>query len=374
MRPTHLALLAALVPALAFATDVSDELNVTGTQATPTNPQTGSVSDRIAANFDLSDTWVLNADITLTHQAATPASTAAIFPDSGGTVFDLGLGAEWDATDTWTFTANADLSPSSTTSSNTQLTLDTPTLTSASADAQLRTVASSSGLMLGASWTSAGQSNFESAVDLTLGGNRFKSNQRITAIESRTGQPISAGGVYTYCKRIAASTSTDLRTRYAKALCQQILPTLDPKGKDATLGQLTVGATYTATLYQDTDVGLGLTYFGYSEDPTQVGFFTLATSGRHHVEMGDGVPVAPLRWSMRPEVVHRFGDLTADLWYEHGQYVSGQGRSEMIGLKLAYRFSKTYRAWLSGSGQNDVDGQDNSTRSGSFAAGLRVTF
>src|SRR5439155_173535 len=67
-------------------------------------------------------------------------------------------------------------------------------------------------------------------------------------------------------------------------------------------------ANVSATLFTDTDVTLSGDYYVYQQNPAQVGFFTLVAAGR-----GAGVPIAPLRYEVRPEVVHRFGDLSARL-------------------------------------------------------------
>ena len=121
-----------------------------------------------------------------------------------------------------------------------------------------------------------------------------------------------------------------------------------------TLDSERLSANVTATLFTDTDVTLSGDYYLYEQDPTQVAFFTLVAAGR-----GAGVPIAPLRYEVRPEVVHRFGDLSARLWFEAGEYVTGTGQSTAgVGLKLQYKFTKTFRSWVILSGQRDVDPGD----------------
>ena len=360
--------IALLVPGLALASSVSDELTVDSTKATQENPQTGSVSDRLSGDFDVGDTWAVHADLTLTHEGATPPSLGSPFPDTGGNVVAIGLGAEWDATDHWSFDLDVNLSPSSDTTSNTGIDFESATGVTTSADANLRTTASSSGLDVAASWGTNGDSDYETAIDLNVGGNRFSSTQKVTAIETRNG-PVSSTTLTNYCNRVLSSTTS---TRAARALCSQLLPTL--KGEPSQLGQGVVGLGVTETFFLDTDATLSGTYDFYSQDPTTVGFFTLATAGRRTASLGEGVQIAPLRWTLRPDVMHRFGKLTGELWYEHGQYVAGQGHSERVGLKFFYKFNKTYKAWLSGTGQADVDGSGTSTHSTTFGAGLRVYF
>ena len=131
-----------------------------------------------------------------------------------------------------------------------------------------------------------------------------------------------------------------------------------------------VSASVTAIVEQDTDLTLSGDYYHYEEDPTQVGFFSVATAGRTLVTGGNGVPIAPLRYLLRPEVVHRFGDFSAKLWVTTGRYVTGAGDSTSgIGLKLQYKFTRKFRMWATVGGQRDTDEAGNETRSGSFAMG-----
>jgi hypothetical protein len=132
-----------------------------------------------------------------------------------------------------------------------------------------------------------------------------------------------------------------------------------------TLDSERLSANVSATLFTDTDVTLSGDYYVYQQNPSQVGFFTLVAAGR-----GAGVPIAPLRYEVRPEVAHRFGDLSARLWVQAGEYLPGTGQSTAgAGLKLQYKFTKAFRSWVTLSGQRDVDQSDQITRSGSVAAG-----
>jgi hypothetical protein len=360
--------LAFLVPSLALAHSVSEELTVNGTRATEQNPQTGSASNRISGNFELNDTWAMHADLTLTHVTATPPANGGVFPDTGGNVLDVGLGLEWDATEHWNFALDVNLSPSSETTNNTSIDYEGPLGGTTSADANLKTTASSSGLNVSGSWSTLGDSNYETMIDFNVGGNRFSSTQKVTAVETKSGT-VSANALQTYCNRVLSSTTS---TRAARALCTQLLPTL--KGQPAQLGQGLVGIGLTETIYQDTDVSLSGTYDFYSQDPSTVGYFTLATAGRRTASMGEGVQIAPLRWSVRPDVNHRWGALSTELWFEHGKYVGDEGRSELVGVKLTYRFNKTYKAWITGTGQKDLDSSGHFNNSGTIGAGLKVYF
>ncbi|MGZ6123811.1 MAG: hypothetical protein ACXWLR_02570, partial [Myxococcales bacterium] len=96
-----------------------------------------------------------------------------------------------------------------------------------------------------------------------------------------------------------------------------------------------------------------------------IGYFGVASLGQ-----GAGLPIAPLRYLVRPEVLHRFGDFSAKLWLQTGEYVAGTGQSTAaVGLKLQYRFSKAFRAWVTASGQRDVDAADSVSRFGTISTG-----
>ena len=127
-------------------------------------------------------------------------------------------------------------------------------------------------------------------------------------------------------------------------------------------------AAATATLSVDTDLTLGADYYAYLDDPTQVGIWSVGAAGL--MTIGGGVPVAPVRYLVRPEVAHRFGDFSARLWVQGGHYVeSAGGVTGGAGLKLQYKFGKTFRMWLTFSGQTDTADDGTSSRSGTVALG-----
>jgi hypothetical protein len=127
----------------------------------------------------------------------------------------------------------------------------------------------------------------------------------------------------------------------------------------------------TATIERDTDLTLRFDWYHYEQDPAEIGFFSLVEAGH----AGLGVPIAPLQYLVRPEVQHRFGDLSLRLWLQAGRYEPGTGNGTAgAGLRGQYRFNKAFRIWLTASGQRDVDEGGNSTRSGGLALGAGYRF
>jgi hypothetical protein len=133
--------------------------------------------------------------------------------------------------------------------------------------------------------------------------------------------------------------------------------------------EFSAGAT--AVVWTDTDLTVAADVYVYPQDPTQAAYASLIFNGRG----GAGVPVAPLQFMIRPDVVHRFGDFSAKLWVQAGQYVKGAGQSTAgAGLKLQYKFTKAFKLWATVLGSRDVDDQNRETNSGSFSLGVGYRF
>src|SRR5918912_3065337 len=95
------ALLAAalLVAGGARASSVRDEVTVGGAQSTPQNPRAGNFSNLFGASVDVGDDWTVSGTAQVTLEQPTPAPAGSGFSDSGGTVTDFSLAADWDATE-----------------------------------------------------------------------------------------------------------------------------------------------------------------------------------------------------------------------------------------------------------------------------------
>jgi hypothetical protein len=131
-------------------------------------------------------------------------------------------------------------------------------------------------------------------------------------------------------------------------------------------------ASFTETLFEDSDLGMSASYYLYSRDPTQSGVYGPAVLGRFAVD--DGIPIEPLQYSLRPDIVHRFGPLRASAYGQLGHYLGGEGWSWIGGLKLRYRFSDMVSAWLSGNLQHDDYASGDDLRIVWVNAGARLVF
>jgi len=349
----RLALGAALLAAPAVrASSVTDEISVSGTQSTPQNPRAGSLSDLVTASVDVGESWTANASARITFESPTPAPSGASFPDRGGTVTDFSGGADWDATDNWTFGLTVDLSPQGTIGSDARLSVQgRPT------DVLLEATTSIASLELLAGYDTASSSDVEWLFTGAVSLSRIATNQRVAAAR--------------YADDGSSASLSDLRARCVplRSGCRTLVPAID--GFSGVLRSARLSAGALATVLSDTDVGVNLDYYAYLDDPADAGVFTIATAGR----FGAGAPIAPLRFLLRPEVTHRFGAFSVKGWAQVGRYVAeaGQGTAA-LGAKAQYRFSRSFRMWVSASGQRDEDPSGAVSRTGVLALGAGYRF
>lgn len=350
------ALALVLAASAARASSISNEVGVNSTQATDSNPRSGSLSDTLSGSIDLAEQWTLNLGGTFTLEGRTPAAERGAFGSSGSAVSLFNAGVDWDATDHVTIGLSGKFSPTSTQYAGTQITL----LSGAVANTLVESQSSERGATLEFSYDTAGESALEWAASGSVSVNSLDVHQRVTLVRT-------SGGVAT------AQQIRDACAARPKDCPRALLATLTDT--PSTLNSQRLSAAVTATAWRNTDLTLGGDYYLYSEDPTQVGYFSVATSGRTAVLGGTGVPIAPLHWVLRPEVTHRFGDFSARLWFLGGRYAPGAGQGTAgSGLRLQYKFTRSFRMWATASGQRDTDQAGNAVNSGAFALGAGYRF
>ncbi len=343
----------ALAVSAARASSVSNEVSSNSTQATDTNPRAGNLADSLNASFDLSDNWALNAGATLTVEGQTPALQRGAFGSSGSAVTSFSLGLDWQPADAWSTGISIDFSPESTQLTGTQVQVNTA---GTPADALLQSKSSSFEAGLDVSYDTSGDSSLEWSFGGGLSTTHLSTDQQITRVRVKSGGAATPQQIRDYC------TGHKCSPALLAALRAQTGVTLDSQK---------LNAAVTAILAKDTDLTLSGDYYIYDQDPTQVGYYSVARVGR----VGNGLNIAPVQFTLRPEVAHRFGDFSAKVWVQAGKYVSGGGQSTSgLGLRLQYKFSKAFKLWATASGQHDVDQQSNATNSGSVALGAGYRF
>jgi hypothetical protein len=327
----------------ARANSISEEVLFNSAQTTQSNPRAKLLTNALNGFFELTEDVGVGLGANVTFEGPTPGQ----FGGSGGVVTLFTLSSDWAVTDNLTLGAGANLSPASTQYAGTVIGLRSGG-TDTFADAQLRSQSSQAGGGFSLAWDTLGKSDLEWSFDASIDFSHYDVDQEISQVQT-------------------SLTPTQVRTQ-AAAFC-----TAHPRRPECARGlQGAVALDFErfsgavlATIFTDTDVSLSADWYLYNEDPAAIGFFGVASQGR-----GPGLPIAPLQYLLRPEGMHRFGEFSARLFLEGGEYVSGTGGTTFgAGVRLQYRFTKAWRAWLTLSGHRDVDVNDNTIPSGTVSAG-----
>jgi hypothetical protein len=361
MRRCVSALALCLVASAARGNSLTDEIGVGMTSTTPQNPRSGNLTNNLGASFDLSEHLVLQTGLSLMLSNATQRPQGSPFPTSSTLIASFSGGLDFEASDNVTLSLGLDFSPSSTQVSPSQITFrDNATGGQVIANDQLRTVSSNSAIDVSASYDSSGDSNLEWGLSTGLTANHYDTDQRIVRLQTDSGK------VYTTQQVLASCQASG---RCSEALLSAL------RAQPGSLDSLKFSLGGLLTVYRDTDLSMSVDYYGYKQDPTTAGYFSVGAAGRTSVSGGSGIPIAPLHFLLRPEIAHRFGDFSAKVWVTAGHYVDQTGQTTRgIGTKLQYKFTKTFRLWASAGLQRDIDETGLATNSTSLALGAGYRF
>lgn len=356
-------LLGLLLSAPALAHDVSLDLSAGSARATNDSPRSGFLGLGLGGSYELSDELSLSLGASLTRDLPTPPPPGSSTPREPPTnIVLLSGGADWLVGESWALSGLFTFSPRVNQVVDSTLTLDTRLGTS-ELDVKLDTSNSSLGLILAGGYTTAGDSNLESSVDVSVSTTRYVTTQRLRQINR--GDP-DIERLNAACQLNPGLQICRLRDPQQAALAEL----------RAALTELRLSAGYTATLFSNTDVGLEGSWFLYDSDPTQVGYFSLVSFGRTgpSASVGDGIAVSPLLFTVRPQVTHRMGAFTLRAWFQHGRYVGDLGVSNLLGLRLTYRLSRELRVTLLGNAQRNADQGETDPPLLSLTTGLLYRF
>ena len=357
MRMRSIFAVALLTAAAARASNVKNEVVVNSTQATDTNPRSGSVGDSLSLSIDLSDAVSFDLGAMLTSQSNSPSELPNQTGDAA--VALLSGGVDWEITENWALSPHGEWSPTNTNFA------DAPVqLLAGAGTAHIRSVSSEIAAGLDVSFDSSGDSDLEWSIGGGLTFTHWNIDQSVPRVTNAAGKVVTAA-------QVRSEVSTFCSNHPALKNCgKRVLKELAAAPFDLDSEQLSLSAT--AIVSHDTDLTLSADYYNYDQDPSQTGYASLIFSGRG----GAGVPVAPLRFTVRPEVVHRFGAFSASLFLQAGKYVPGTGgdTTASIGTKLQYKFSKAFRMSMRIIAQRDVDDTDQATKSGTIALGGQYRF
>jgi hypothetical protein len=331
---------------------VSDEFSFNGAAQTPHNPRMGALTDTLAGSLQFDEQWALELALGLTATQGNAGVKGEEFGSSGGLVMNIAPAVDFDPSHNFALTLAGFFSPRATLHTDSDVTVTGPKGNSVDTDVQLSSSTSTWGLSLMGGYDTDGETNFETSATLNAGLTHFSTEQRIEQIRAASGLPVRSDAIITYCQ-----THT----------CSQQLVNVLKNPSVTNLYEVSLNGSVTETFFQDTDVGLGFTWNLYSADPTEVGFFSLASIGRGSVSYGGGVPLAPVSWTVRPEVAQRIGDFTIRIWYQHSKYVGDEGHADLIGLRLQYKLTRNWRLTLTVSGQQDRDAENLPANSGTVS-------
>jgi hypothetical protein len=297
----------------AHADAVVEELSAGASLSASTTPSVSWIADRVAGVWEISPRWQVRVDLGATR------AMAPTDEDEASTVFTTSASAEFAPDAHWTFSLLAGWSPASTTRSSATVLDDTLPGGWGEADAQLTARSAMMSVAASADYDTGGTSDHETSASITLGANHFQSIQAITSITDPDGEMLTLPEVGDHCDLHECSRALEAALR--------------PKGM--LLTQLAISAGVMHTIEGDGDLGLGATCYLYDKDPTQVGYFSLATLGRGN--LGNGSGVAPLRYAVSPSIGNRWGSLSGTLGVTYGIYIQDLGYDLTTSLRVQYK-------------------------------------
>lgn len=325
---TRAVLCLVLLASAARAHDLGVDVNAAFTQPSEFNPRTGAVGFGVTGAWDLSSAWAVFGLATYTRDLATRTATTA---SSGSNIFRFSLGVQWLPHPQWMLMLAANGSPPSTQVNATTREVQEPlTGMRRLVDVVIDSRADNLGGQLLVAWMSDGAGPLQSTLDVGGAVTRFDIFQQLRL-------PNTAG----------ASLLRANCERGGGEFCQLV------SGVSTPLWQARLSAGYTATLRSQTDLGVDASVFVYDRDPAEVGYFSVVNVGRE--ELGAGVPVSPLRLTVRPVFTHRFERFTLRVSYQWGLFASDLGVMHVVGGKLTWKVTPAWRLSLSLTGQADVD-------------------
>ncbi|MFT3840410.1 MAG: hypothetical protein QM723_25705 [Myxococcaceae bacterium] len=351
------AMLMCLWALAASASDVGAELTAGGTRATVNNPRSGYAGALLNGAWDINDTFGLNGAVGFTHDNGTMKGDVDA---KGSNIWLFQLAADALLSDHFLLSAGLTASPASTGQSATTITADIPRLgRTETVPALISTTSSSLGGILMLAFGTHGDGKWEHSLNASTQLMRFGVAEKLTP--DLSGLPLKDRVT---AKEVEGFCANHLELPGCRVLTQP---------QNASLLQARLQLAYIATLFGDNDVGLDFSYYLYDHDPTETGFFSVATFGR--ISLGDTPnAIAPIQWTLKPSYVHRFGKVTLKLWVQYGQYVPGQGYDTAAGAKLEWKITRHWKVYVLGQGQRDVDASGNGLGSGSGVLGATWTF
>lgn len=309
----------------ARADELSAELTASSASASPSDPRAGGAGLEVSGELDLSQTWIGRASAGLTR-----VMNQGREGTEGAWVSAFSLGADWLAGERWFVGGEAFFSPPTAQSFATDVLYTGPRGGELVAEGSLEDRTATLGAALYGAWFRGGDGWLEPSLDVALSTTRFTSRQRLTSVIGREGQSIEPEEVRRFCERAPLRCPTGLLAA--------------TEGQEAALQQTAIHLGATATILEDTDVGVGGSYYLYSDDPGEVGFFTVGAQARGgEASFGGGIPIAALAWTAKLSVAQRLGEGRLALGVNAGPLQGSDGRIVEARISGSYRLTRALR-------------------------------
>jgi hypothetical protein len=294
-------------------------------------PRAGGVAVGLSGSIDVSEAVSVWLAGQLLHQLATTSSASGMSATSSSSnVMLFSLGSLWLPHEHWSFLFSLQGSPPA--RQTTATTVQVERLPGGSAAVVMQSDSLSLGGSAIGSWLSGGLSRWEHLLDALVSVNYFGVFQQIDLTRTTLGETID-----NLCQMFPRQRGCGL-----------------VRGRNSPLWQVRLGGAYTASLWANLDVGLEAAGYLYSDDPLSVGTYSVLLAGRQGLDLGAGVPVAPLAFTLRPSVAYRWPRVTLKVGYQAGWYVQGVGFNHLATFRASVKVTSVF--WLSATvlGQLDV--------------------
>jgi hypothetical protein len=314
---------------------VSDQFSVGATPGSTSSPRAGFVADRLLGSNDLTSSIGLLYGVAVTRDLGSPPAAGTRFADRGGTIARFSAGTEWQASSHWALIPMISASPPSTIRTSTTIPFQDATGASTNLAGDLQVRSSSLGAELSAELDLLDLWGPELVVTSTAGFVNYWSTQRLLKLQLANDSVVTPAALARQCQ--SQGCSAEVEALLAKP-SPSVLQTYAELDVTMTVRRTEVGATGTG--------------FVYSRDPTQLGFFGIAAFARGP-SIGDGVALAPLRFSTQGHVAQKIGRLRLAGTGEYGRYVDSEGSTVRMSAKPAYDVTSRVRLWVTGTWQRD---------------------
>jgi hypothetical protein len=334
---------------LARADGIAEELSAGSAPHADGAPASSWIANKLSGMWEPGDAWQLRLDLTETRYFDASASNVGL----------ANLAVEYDPTVHWILRLGLGGSPASTADAKSVIQTQNATGAAVTADARIATTSSSASGSASVGYETAGGGDLETSALLSASVTQLDSTQEITDVQGRRGQTLTAAQLAALCA--------------AHPCAGGLGSALD--GVPATLHQLVLGASLSEQLYQHTDLGLDASYYLYAQDPTQLGALSISRTGQ---SAGGSFAIAPVRYSVMPSLIHRFGPVMVMSSLAYSQYVDQQGHDLTATLRLQYKLAlsgaQRVKLWTKLMATRDVDQMNASTQAGSLSLGAQYSW